>query len=140
MDVVHTLRSWSDAAPQFVVGGNEAGMKLGADIRAADAAVWLRESVGVSKGRLRPVPPLLAVEVAGQDEDEATLRQKARWYLEHGVSVVWLVLPETPEVIVLAPQTDSRHARGERLPEHAALPNLAPSVDQFFRQLDQPTR
>jgi Uma2 family endonuclease len=136
VDVVHALRSWSERQPEFVVGANEAGMKLGADIRAADAAVWLRESVGASKGRLRQTAPVLAVEVAGQDEDEVTLRQKARWYLEHGVAVVWLVLPETREVVVLTAQTESRRARGEHLPEHAALPRLSPRVDEFFRQLD----
>lgn len=37
-DVVLILRSWSEQHPEFVVGGNEAGMKLGGDIRAADAA------------------------------------------------------------------------------------------------------
>lgn len=78
VDVVHVLRTWSDSHPAFVVGGNEAGMKLGADIRAADAAVWLRSAVGPSVGRLRHAPPLLAVEVAGQDEDEAVLREKGR--------------------------------------------------------------
>lgn len=36
MDVAYVLRSWSEQRPDFIVGGNEAGMKLGGDIRAAD--------------------------------------------------------------------------------------------------------
>jgi Uma2 family endonuclease len=103
VDVVHVLRSWSDEQKAFIIGGNEAGMKLGADIRAADAAVWRRSDLGPSRGKMRVSPPVLAVEVAGQDEDEAVLREKARWYLSHGVAIVWLALPGEREVVVVRP-------------------------------------
>lgn len=137
VDVVHLLRTWSETHAGFVIGGNEAGMKLGADIRAADAAVWLRAAVGPSVGRLRHVPPLLAVEVAGQDEDESVLREKARWYLRQGVLVVWLVLPESREVVAIrADGSESRHGSGGRLPAEQHLPELTPDVSQFFAQLD----
>jgi len=137
VDVVHVLRTWSEAHPDFVVGGNEAGMKLGSDVRAADAAIWRRREVGPSVGRLRHTPPLLAVEVAGQDEDEHVLRVKAEWYLSHGVGVVWLVLPETREVLVLCHGGETRHSRGDQLPADEHLPGLAPDVDRFFTQLDR---
>ncbi len=138
VDVVHLLRTWSENHAGFVVGGNEAGMKLGADIRAADAAIWLRAAVGPSVGRLRHVPPLLAVEVAGQDEDEAVLREKAAWYLRQGVLVVWLVLPESREVVVIrADGSESRHGSGDSLPSVAQLPELTPVVARFFAQVDQ---
>lgn len=118
VDVVHLLRSWSENAPGFVVGGNEAGMKLGEDIRAADAAVWRRADVGPSTGRLRHVPPILAVEVAGQDEDEPALREKASWYINHGVAVVWLVVPERRAIQVLTASNESQHSGADRLPPH----------------------
>lgn len=137
VDVVHLLRSWSDDHPAFVVGGNEAGMKLGPDIRAADAAVWLRAAVGPSVGRLRHAPPILAVEVAGQDEDEAVLRAKASWYLRHGGAVVWLVLPESREVVVIKSAGESRHGSADQLPAEEQLPGLVPTVARFFAQLDQ---
>jgi len=137
VDVVHLLRTWSEHQPGFVVGGNEAGMKLGDDIRAADAALWLRADVGPSIGRLRQKPPLLAVEVAGQDEDEQVLRDKARWYLSHGVGIVWLVLPTARQVVVLNENGESRHSYGERLAEDPRLSGLTPLVEQFFTQADQ---
>lgn len=137
VDVVHVLRSWSEGHPEFLVGGNEAGMKLGADIRAADAAVWLKTAVGPSVGRLRHTPPILAVEVAGQDEDEAVLRQKAAWYLRSGVTLVWLIIPETREVLVLKGETAERHGVGNRLPASTELPGLTPEVARFFTQLDR---
>jgi Uma2 family endonuclease len=136
-DVVHLLRSWSEARAEFVVGANEAGMKLGEDIRAADAAVWRRQDAGRSIGKLRRSPPVLAVEIAGEDEDERFLRIKARWYLDHGVSVVWIVLPPQREVLVVRRDMESRYALGERLPNVSDLPDLVPRVDGFFMQLDR---
>ena len=135
MDVAFVLRSWSEQHAEFVVGGNEAGMKLGNDIRAADVAVWRASDVHPRRGRVRTGPPVLAVEVSGEDEDEATLRIKARWYIDHGVSVVWLVFPDSREVLVLTESTETRHGLGDRLPEHEDLLGLAPAVDRFFVQL-----
>jgi Uma2 family endonuclease len=135
VDIVFVLRGWAQARPEFVVGANEAGMKLGADVRAADVAVWRRADVGAPVGRLQRVAPILAVEVAGTDEEEAVLREKASWYREHGIAVIWLVLPETREVLVLRAGSESRYACGERLPEAEELPGLSPEVAAFFAQL-----
>jgi Uma2 family endonuclease len=133
MDVAYVLRSWSEPRPEFIVGGNEAGMKLGQDLRAADVAVWRTADAGQRSGRVRSVPPILAVEIAGEDEEERVLRDKARWYLEHGVLVVWLVLPESREVVVITPAGEKRVGRGE----HSMLPELEPEVVRFFAQLDR---
>src|SRR5690606_16186277 len=121
---------------EFVVAVNEAGMKLGDDIRAADAAVWRRSDVGRPIGKLRSTAPLLAVEIAGQDEDEQVLRGKARWYLDHGVAIVWIVLPDSREVLVLRRDAESRYSRGERIAESPRLPGFAPETSRLFAQLD----
>lgn len=136
-DVVFILRSWSEKQRDFVVGTNEAGMKLGPDIRAADAAVWRRADVGSIGTGLRHVPPVLAIEVAGQDEEETVLREKARWYLDHGVAIVWLVLPDTREVVVCTGSGESRHVMGTRLADDLRIPELGPDVDRFFVQIDR---
>lgn len=135
VDVAHVLRAWSEGRPEFVVGGNEAGMKLGGDIRGADVAVWRRSDVGTPKGRFQQTPPVLAVEIAGEDEDEDDLRDKARWYLDHGTSRVWLVLPEIREVVVVTAAGVVRHRSGESIPVVPELPGLAPQVARFFAQL-----
>lgn len=137
MDVAFVLRSWSEGHPEFVVGGNEAGMKLGGDVRAADAAVWRTDTATPRSGRVRTVPPVLAVEVSGQDEEEQVLRDKAHWYLEHGVSVVWLVFPAIRQVLVLTGAGETRYRMGESLPVDERLPSLQPRVAQFFAQLDR---
>jgi hypothetical protein len=66
---------------------------------------------------------------------EADLIVKARWYLEHGVSIVWIVLPDTREVVVVSPSERVRWKRGARLPPHPALPDLVPAVDELFTQI-----
>jgi len=69
------------------------------------------------------------------DEDEVQLRAKARWYLDSGVTVVWLVLPDSRELVVLTAGGDDRFGKGQRLPDHPALPGLEPLVDDPFRQV-----
>ena len=136
-DVVATLAIWGRAHPEFVVGTNEAGLRLGKDTRAADAAVWRRADLGPYTKGFRTVPPVLAVEVTSREEPPLALREKARWYLDAGVSVVWIVVPEQREVLVITREGDSRHGRGDRLPPHSQLPDLAPAVDDLFFQISR---
>jgi Uma2 family endonuclease len=139
-DVVIALGSWVRSAhgEGFVLGSNEAGMRLGGSTRAADAAIWRRADIGLRTGGLRRHPPVLAVEVAGRDDTEAGLRDKARWYLDVGVGLVWLVLPDTRVTIVITGENETRYGMGERLPEHPSLPGLSPRVEDFFVQLAEP--
>ena len=134
-DVAGNLWLWGRDHPEFAVGTNEAGMRLGEDSRAADAAVWRRTELGGYRGKFRHLPPVLAVEVSGQDETESVLREKAHWYLAAGVEVVWLVLAEEREVLVITPAGECRLGAGDCIPEHPALPGLAPDVADLFRQI-----
>jgi Uma2 family endonuclease len=131
-DLTFTLGSWAQSHPGFVFGTNEAGMLLGSDVRGADAAVWRRADLGAIHAGVSRVPPLLAAEVAGRDEGKVSLRDKARWYLDKGVAVVWLLFPKEREVVVVTRAGESRHRMGERLPADPRLPDLAPRVDELF--------
>src|SRR5919197_2844796 len=132
---VVVLGTWARAHPEFVVSGNEAGMLLGKDVRGAEAGVWRRDTPGRLSGGYMRLPPILAVEVAGREEGEPELRSKARWGLEHGVEIVWLVLPKTREVVVMRADGEGRYGLGARLAAHPALPGLEPAVAEFFDQL-----
>jgi Uma2 family endonuclease len=139
-DVVITLGGWVRKHPQFVLGTNEAGMRLEGATRAADAAVWRRAELGAYEGGFRRVPPVLAVEVEGADEgdSESALRSKAEWYLSVGVAVVWILLPRSREVLVISPKGEKRlsmRTSRERMPAHPALPELRPKVSEFFVQV-----
>ncbi|MGH9334670.1 MAG: Uma2 family endonuclease, partial [Vicinamibacteria bacterium] len=103
-DVVISLGAWVRRNPDFVLGTNEAGMRLGGATRAADAAIWRRADLPPYGGGLRGAAPVLAVEVAGPDDgdSESALLEKARWYLGVGVEVVWILIPSTREAIVVS--------------------------------------
>jgi Uma2 family endonuclease len=77
------------------------------------------------------------VEVAGQDEEERVLREKAHWYVQNGVPIIWLVLPDTREVVVIVPTGASRFGRADRLPRSDLRPGLEPEVSRFFLQLER---
>jgi Uma2 family endonuclease len=124
VDVVAALASWQRAHPEFSIGSNEAGMRLGDDGRAADAGVW--RGLRPAGWGFRREPPVLAVEVAGRDEGAEMLLDKARWYLANAVLVVWVVLPGEREVVVVTAAGETRHGVGEQLPAHPELPGLHP--------------
>lgn len=132
--VVYELVSWCRNQPDFVVGTNEAGMLLGKSVRGADAAIWRRDEHHLS-GTLRRTPPILAVEVAGEDDRLEDLRSKARWYLKHGVEMVWLVFPKTRTVSVVVGSRIRSLRNGDRLPAPRALKGLEPRVRDLFFQL-----
>lgn len=58
---------------------------------------WRRADLGAYDGSLRRVPPVLAVEVAGADDgdSETALREKAKWFLHVGVSVLFRSRPRS---------------------------------------------
>jgi Uma2 family endonuclease len=136
-DVVIALGDWVRRHSDFVLGGNEAGMRLKGATRAADAAIWRRADLGAYRGGLRRVPPVLAVEVAGADEgdSERALRKKADWYIDARVAVVWIVLPRSQEVLVVSADGEKRLSIGKKLPAHPALPGLTPKVSELFVQI-----
>lgn len=134
-DVTTELNLWRRQHEGFVVGTNEAGMKLGDDVRGADAAVWRRDALGPNTGGLRRAPPVLAVEVAGREDTVELLRDKASWYLGHGVEIVWILVPASRTAIVVTPGEETRWTADQSVPEHPSLPGLSPRVADLFRQL-----
>jgi Uma2 family endonuclease len=134
-DLQYILVAWARHHPEFLVSGNEAGLLIDDEVRGAEGFVRRRDSTGGSRRGFLRVPPILAVEVAGEDQHEPALLVKARWYLKRGVEVVWLVLPATREVVVVLGKRRVRRRSGQYLPAHRSLPGLQPDVDDFFRQL-----
>jgi Uma2 family endonuclease len=134
-DVMRAVESWLQRHPEFVGGTNEGGLLLDGDVRAPDLAVFHARDIDESSTGFVRTAPVLAVEVSGAREDETSLREKARWYLEKGSEVVWLVLAESAEVIVLTATGECRCGPADVMPAHPSLPGLTPRVGEFFRNL-----
>lgn len=130
ISVAVSLGNWQLAHPEFVVGGNEAGILLGGETRGADAAVFRATPATPGYARTAPV---LAVEITGEDEELDVLLTKAEWYLGHGVAIVWIVDPPSRTVTIVT--SAGRVDVTDRIPESPLLPGLSPLVADFFRQL-----
>src|SRR5262245_22174637 len=125
-------RAWRAVSSGWAGGCSTCRRAGGRSKRGADAGVWRQRP---QRWGFRLEPPVLAVEVAGQDEGADALLEKARWYLAQAVAVVWVVLPGEREVIVVTASGERRHAVGERLAAHPELPGLQPEVADLFRQV-----
>jgi Uma2 family endonuclease len=137
-DVLAVLGAWRRDHPEFIVGGNEAGMLLAGEVRAADAAAWHRADVAPGSAFPRSAP-ILAVEVAGRDDDMSHLSEKAQWYLSRGVTVVWLLDPAERRVCIVTNEATLELGANDRIPPHPALPDLTPSVHELFAQVNDLT-
>jgi len=135
-DLARALGNWRAAnGRSFIVGTNEAGMKLGDDVRAADAAIWRSADQPVDRAGVFYVAPVLACEVAGRYENESALLSKAEWYLGHGTKTVWLLFPAELQVLIVTSGKVVRLKAGDTLDEPDELPGLTPVVDDLFSQL-----
>jgi Uma2 family endonuclease len=134
-DLVTALGLWRRTHPEFILGTNEAAIRLGDDVRGADAAIWRRDALGEATGGIAQAVPLLVAEASGRYDQEPALRAKAGRYLAAGAAVVWIVLVESREVVVVTPDGETRHPASDRIPGHPDLPDLDVAVADLFRQL-----
>lgn len=121
VDVVIALGGWVRSHPEFVLGTRE------------PVAIWRRADLESCTGTLRRVPPLLAVEVAGNADPEDEMRERARLHLEGGAGGVWLLLPEAGAVEVVLPSGSRRFSGDALLPAPPGLPSLAQRVGEILR-------
>lgn len=127
--VTTELTLWARKHPGFEVGSSEAGILIDGDVRGADASIWKVSGKPRSK-EFRRSAPLLAVEVQGKYETLESMREKADWYLEHGTTTVWLVVPDSKLVLVITANGEKRAK--ERLPAPAGLSGLTPLVSDLL--------
>jgi Uma2 family endonuclease len=82
-----------------------------------------------------PRMPDLAVEIKSPDDTFTELREKARYYLEHGSQLVWLVYPAQRIVEVYAPGVDSRMlTQDDVLDGGDLLPGFALAASELFKE------
>jgi Uma2 family endonuclease len=77
--------------------------------------------------------PTLVVEILSPNDAQRQIHEKVREYCNAGVPLVWVVDPDDRSVKVYR---DNQPVRAfnitERIPEHPAMPGLAPSVVELF--------
>lgn len=100
--------------------------------RRPDVHVTLDQSTPVVTAGPKPGVPDIAVEVKSPDDSMREMRDKARFYLLHGSSLVWLVIPDKKLVEIYTPDEDSVLVEGDVLTAEPLLPGFSLPVREIF--------
>lgn len=117
---------------------SDSGVRLGTDpdiVREPDVAFISAERLPLEQ-RIRgysDVPPDLVVEIASHHDTAAAVYDKARMWLTHGVTLVWVVEPDARTVDVhQAGGPVVTLSDGDTLDGGAVLPGFTLPVQQIF--------
>ncbi len=104
-------------------------------VRRPDVAFVARERLPLitDPHRFVPIPPDLAVEVISPSETALLILEKVTDYLRFGVRLVWLVYPQTRQVVIHRPD-GSAHTYGpdDALDGGDVLPGLTLPLARIF--------
>jgi len=81
--------------------------------------------------KFAPYAPDLAVEVVSPNDKAYEVQEKVSKYLQYGTQVVWVVYPQTQEVVVHQQNTSTTLSRDDTLTA-AILPGFELSLDKIF--------
>lgn len=103
------------------------------NVRVPDVTFTLEEHVQpvVEKGPTTQLPDL-AVEVKSPDDSILSLREKADFYLEQGIQLVWLVYPEKHLVEAYSADGIEIYLDGDTLTGGPLLPDFSLRVRDIF--------
>ena len=123
----------------------EVNVEVGYHPTDADDTVLLPDVAYVSRARLEgsspdsyvPAMPNIAVEIKSPGNSMAQLRRKARTYLQHGTTLVWLVLPAQSAVEEWKMDDEGQVqqrliGRDDKLDGEPALPGFALELSLLF--------
>ncbi|HEX4229480.1 MAG TPA: Uma2 family endonuclease [Bryobacteraceae bacterium] len=125
-EAVGQLREWAIADRRGIVVDSSGGFRLpDSSIRAADAA-WVRKDrlATLSKQAKRkfiPLSPDFVIEVLSPSDKLSEVRAKMREWVEQGVPLAWLIIPDDRLVEIYRPGQsaetlrDAHEVRGEGL-------------------------
>lgn len=94
-----------------------------------------RYHVGRSNDGFLHIAPDLVIEVLSPGQNAARFSAKIRFYLVHGVRLVWVIDPRTRTITVFVPDGDERVLRsGDTLDGGDLLPGFNVPVDEILTQ------
>jgi Uma2 family endonuclease len=120
----------------FVVG-NDSGVVVARNpdtVRGPDVAIFSRERLPEPPRKGYPgVPPDLAVEILSPSDVFTRVQQKVQEYLNAGLRLVWILVPEDRSVAVFrAGKQSSVLFNGETLVGEDVLPGFSCPVAELF--------
>jgi Uma2 family endonuclease len=109
------------------------------ELRAPDVAFVRRERAGqLDLDNWLPFPPDLAVEVVSEYDRAADLHRKIQGYIAHGTRLLWVVYPDSRQIVVYRPSTSPVTLdAGDTLDGGEVLPGFAARVEEIFAVLGE---
>jgi Uma2 family endonuclease len=118
------------------VASNDTGVFTERDpdtVLAPDLAYWRTETLPELPDGFAEVAPDLAVEVVSPSDTAGYVHRKVLHYLDHGVSLVWIVDPKTRTVTVYRSRQDvCILGEAEEITGGNVLPGFSHRVGEFF--------
>ncbi|MGH7492765.1 MAG: Uma2 family endonuclease [bacterium] len=102
--------------------------------RAPDLSFILKERLPQDLTRFLPMAPDLAIEILSPDDTFARVMEKVDAYLQQGAQIVWIVIPDTREVLVCTSQ--GKYSVRDRLTAPELLPGFELQVPEIFTGLE----
>jgi Uma2 family endonuclease len=119
------------------VTGADGGYRIGADDMIPDCAFVSRQRREKPLGEAyATVVPDLVVEVKSPSDTHTALVAKALKYLEAGVSMVLVVLPERRRVEAFTADDIATYGVGDMVDLNVVLPGLTVALDALFAGLE----
>ena len=138
INIAAALRAHVRESGDGVAVGADCGFVLSDDpdlVRAPDVAFIDSDRLpdgGIPQGFF-PGAPYLAVEVVSQTDSASDLQQKVNEYLATGTRLVWVVYPNTKQVVVHQPgAVVSVFSEEQTLTADPVLPGLSIPVGEIF--------
>ena len=138
MELGERLKAYVRAKKLGTVPAAETGYRLRTNpdtVRAPDVSFVSRarrEGAGKVKGYF-PGAPDLAVEVVSPDDTAAEVKTKVSEYFEAGAKLVWIIYPDTREVVVFRSARESSVLSAEdTLDGGEVVPGFACPVAELF--------
>lgn len=138
------IEMWARDGHPGYVAGSDGGFQIfpwaPGDVRMPDVSYVSAERVGLIPRRgWLAVPPDLAVEVISPTDSASTVQLKARDYVRAGVSLVWVVFPETRTVEIhrAGSSTIEVLTEADTLTGGESLPGFSVPVSEIFPAEDE---
>ncbi len=134
--ISHFLQMYTEKNPVGLVMGADVGIRLpDGNVRSPDVSVVRIEKLSDGKPprTFGAFVPDLAVEVLSPSDSHRLVADKIGEYLQWGVSLVWLVDPDTKSVTVFRSLTDVQNLKSvDKITADPVLPGFSCTVDRFF--------
>lgn len=131
------LKSYLDTHP-IGLASSDANFRLwperAKESRAPDISFVLKDRLPQDLNRFLPIAPDLAIEILSPDDSFMRVMEKVDEYLQQGVSLVWVVIASTREVLVCT--KESKFTVRDKLTAPGLLPDFELEINDIFEGIE----